>query len=82
MKTASQMLDDNLLTGKLKCHDSELCERDRDDIIFAMQEFAREVATEALKLAAENATNDLSEYPIIKVSKESILSTDITDLLK
>lgn len=39
MKTADEILNENGLSGKLKCHNSELQERDRDDILEAMEEY-------------------------------------------
>lgn len=39
MKTAREILDENDLTGKLKCYDANLCERDYQDRTANLDEY-------------------------------------------
>ncbi len=72
MKTAQEYYIDKIIVGS------------QEDCINALKQYAKEVATQALKDAAENATTkdradkrDHDFYPYMIVDKQSILDTEI-----
>lgn len=70
MKTPRQVLDENDLTGKLKCYDSELNERDQFDIIYAMKEYAKQWVDRSVEIADMNIDADKIHSRISALSKE------------
>lgn len=78
MKTAEEILNENNLTGKLSCRNSDLSENDRSDFIYAIGQAQKEAYNEAINDAANVALCERTGFGHDQltgnVSKESILN--------